>query len=222
MEPIFEAVLADDVAAIAAILHASPATLECVREADELVQQIPHWLYRGDTPLHLAAAGLRLGALNALLSRGAAVDPVNRRGAAPLHYACDPRPSSVRAWSHQTQCEVIERLIKAGASVDRVDRGGVRPLHRAVRARSVSAVQALLSAGANPLSRTRDRGSTPLHMVVTSTGASGTADTLAQQIEIARLLLRAGASLDDVDGAGAPVTDRLRSGPLRDALTLNI
>ena len=220
MEPIFEAVLADDVGAIAALLDASPAALGTVRDADELVQQIPHWLYRGDTPLHLAAAGLRLGALNVLLNRGASVDPVNRRGAAPLHYACDPRPFSVGVWSPATQLEVIERLIKAGAAVDRADRGGVTPLHRAVRARSVSAVQALLAGGANPLARTKDRGSTPLHMVATSTGAGGTADTSAQQIEIARALLSAGASLDDVDGAGAAVTDRLRTGPLRDALTL--
>lgn len=219
MEPIFEAVLAGDVGAIATILDGSPGAIAAIKDVDELVLQIPHWLYRGDTPLHLAAAGLLLEALKALLDLGAPVDPVNRRGAAPLHYACDPRPSSGRPWSPEAQREVIGRLIGAGAVVDRPDRGGVTALHRAVRARSVVAVDSLLAAGANPQARTRDRGSTPLHMVVTSTGAGGTAGTSAQQIEIARLLLNFGASLSDLDDARESVADKLRHGPLRDALT---
>ncbi len=218
MEPIFEAVLADDVGAIASVLEGSPAAVAAISDADELVLQIPHWLYRGDTPLHLAAAGLRLEALKALLDRGAPADPVNRRGAAPLHYACDPRPSWGRSWSPAGQREVIGRLIGAGAAVDRADRGGVTALHRAVRARSVGAVETLLAAGASPQARTRDRGSTPLHMVVTSTGAGGTARTSVQLIKIARLLMAAGANLNDLDDAGASVAHRL-PGPLRDALT---
>jgi len=54
-------------------------------------------LYRDDTPLHLAAAGLRYGAARALLAAGTPVNAVNRRGATALHYTCDPRPSS-RMW----------------------------------------------------------------------------------------------------------------------------
>jgi ankyrin repeat protein len=51
----------------------------------------------------------------------------------------------------------------------------VTPLHRAVRARSPAAVAALLSAGASPRAATAKAGSTPLHLAVAPTGASGTA-----------------------------------------------
>src|SRR5689334_25164374 len=138
-------------------------------EEDLLVPGV-HWLYRGDTPLHLAAAALRYDAARALLAAGAPVNAVNRRGAAALHYACDPRPLSSR-WDPDTQRRLVELLVSAGATVDRPDRGGVTPLHRAVRARSPAAVAALLSAGADPHAATRKAGSTPLHLAVAPTGA---------------------------------------------------
>src|SRR5690349_24938044 len=116
-------------------------------DEDLLVTDV-HWLYRGDTPLHLAAAGLRYDTARALLAAGTPVDAVNRRGAAALHYACDPRPLSSR-WDPDTQRRLVGLLVSAGATVDRPDRGGVTPLHRAVRARSPAAVAALLSAGAD-------------------------------------------------------------------------
>ena len=53
MEPIFEAVLADDPSGIAAAAAAQRM------EDDLFVAELPHMLYRGDTPLHLAAAGDR-------------------------------------------------------------------------------------------------------------------------------------------------------------------
>ena len=146
VEPIFEAVLANDPSRITAAAAAQ-------RMAEDLfVAELPHMLYQGDTPLHLAAAGLRYDAASALLVAGAPVNAVNRRGAAPLHYACDPRPQSP-TWDPATQRRIIELLVSAGAAVDQTDRGGVTPLHRAVRARSPAAVAALLSAGANPARR---------------------------------------------------------------------
>ena len=54
----------------------------------------PHWLYVGDTPLHLAAASLRGRAARLLLRHGGDPNATNRRRATPLHYACDPRPQS--------------------------------------------------------------------------------------------------------------------------------
>ena len=78
---------------------------------------------------------------------GAPANAVNRRGAAALHYACDPRPSS-QTWDPASQRQIIELLIACEAAVDRPDRGGVTALHRAVRARSPAAVAALLTAGA--------------------------------------------------------------------------
>jgi ankyrin repeat protein len=208
VHPIFLAVLADHPAGITAGAAAQRV------EQDVLVTELPHQLYRGDTPLHLAAAGLRCAAARALLAAGAPVDAVNRRGAAPLHYACDPRPSSP-TWDPAAQRQIIELLVAAGAVVDRPDRGGVTALHRAVRARSPEAVAALLAAGADPHAATRKAGSTPLHLAVASTGAGGTAKTGENQIHIVRMLLAAGAAMTDVDRHGTAVADRIQSRSLR-------
>jgi ankyrin repeat protein len=165
-----------------------------------------------------AAAGLRYDAARALLAAGASVNAVNRRDAAALHYACDPRPLSP-TWNPAAQQRIIELLISAGATVDLPDRGGVTPLHRAVRARSPAAVAALLSAGADPCAATGKAGSTPLHLAVAPTGAGGTAGSGELQLEIVRMLLAAGATLADVDRHGVAVADRIQSPALRNALT---
>jgi len=94
----------------------------------------------------------------------------------------------------------------------------VRPLHRAVRACSPAAVAALLSAGADPHAATRKAGSTPLHLAVAPTGASGTAGAGDLQLEIVRMLLTAGATLADTDRNGVTVADRINSQALRNAL----
>jgi ankyrin repeat protein len=210
VEPIFAAILADDLSQITA---AAAAT----RMEEDLLIPGVHWLYRGDTPLHLAAARRQYEAARALLAAGTPVNAVNRRGAAALHYACDSRPLSP-TWDPDTQRRVIELLVSAGATVDQPDRGGVTPLHRAVRARSPAAVAALLSAGADPRAATRKAGSTPLHLAVAPSGAGGTAGSADLQLEIVRLLLAAGATLADVDGNGVTAADRIRSQALRDAL----
>ena len=81
VEPIFEAVLANDPAQIAAIVARSPGMAAQRMAGDLFVAELPHMLYRGDTPLHLAAAGLRYDAARALLAAGAPVNAVNPRGA---------------------------------------------------------------------------------------------------------------------------------------------
>jgi ankyrin repeat protein len=217
VEPIFEAVLANDPSRITAIAAGTPAAATQRMDEDLLVPELPHQLYRGDTPLHLAAAGLRHDAARALLTAGAPVNAVNRRGATALHYACDARPQSP-TWDPDAQRRVIELLVSAGAAVDQPDRGGVTPLHRAVRARSPAAVAALLSAGADPRAATSKAGSTPLHLAVAPTGASGTAGAGDYQLEIVQLLLAAGASLADTDRNGVAVADRIQSQSLRNAL----
>ena len=183
-------------------------------DLDVFVPEIQHWLYRGDTPLHLAAAALDTAAATDALAAGADVAAVNRRGATALHYACDPRRVTGDA-----QPRMISLLIEYGAPVNAADKAGVTALHRATRARSPRAVAALLAAGADPLARTGQRGSTPLLMAVTSTGAGGTAGTFDEQVEICRLLLAAGASLNETNNQGATVSDRIRSPRLRSALT---
>ena len=217
MEPIFEAVLANDPSRIAAAEAGTPGAATQRMDEDLLVTELPHMLYRGDTPLHLAAAGLRYDAARALLAAGTPVNAVNRRGATALHYACDARPLAP-TWDPAAQRRVIELLVSAGATVDQPDRGGVTPLHRAVRARSPAAVAALLSAGADPRAATRKAGSTPLHLAVAPTGASGTAGAGDLQIEIVQLLLAAGATLADTDRNGVAVADRIQSQALRNAL----
>jgi ankyrin repeat protein len=217
VEPIFMAVLANDSFEIAAIGSRTPGAIAQRVDQDILIAALPHWLYRGDTPLHLAAAGLRYEAAGALLAAGGPVGAVNRRGATALHYACDPRPSS-KIWDPATQRRIIELLVTRGTAVDQPDRSGVTALHRAVRARSPAAVAALLSAGADPRAATKKAGSTALHLAVAPTGAGGTAGTGDLQVEIVRMLLTAGATMDDVDRNGIAVADRIRSQSLQKAL----
>jgi ankyrin repeat protein len=217
MEPIFVAVLANDSPEIAAIGSRTPGAIAQRVEQDVLVAALPHWLYQGDTPLHLAAAGLRYEAARALLAAGCPVAAANRRGATALHYACDPRPSS-ETWDPAAQRRIIDLLVSRGLAVDQPDLGGVTALHRAVRARSPAAVGALLSAGANPRAVTKKVGSTALHLAVAPTGAGGTAGTDGPQIEIVRMLLAAGATMTDVDRNGVTVVDRIQSKALRKAL----
>ena len=106
MEPIFAAVLAGDLSQITAAAAAQRM------EEDLLVPQV-HWLYRGDTPLHLAAAGLRHDAAHALLSVGAPVDAVNRRGAGALSTVTRfSRPSRLCTGRNSSTCGNIALMPK--------------------------------------------------------------------------------------------------------------
>jgi len=51
--------------------------------------EIRHYLYPGDTALHMAAAAFRRPIAELLVRRGADCRARNRRGAEPLHYAAD-------------------------------------------------------------------------------------------------------------------------------------
>jgi hypothetical protein len=112
-------------------------------------EEVAHYAYAGDTPLHMAAAAYATDIASDLVSRGANVHARNRRGAQPLHYAADGTPGSSR-WAPQAQDAMVEFLIQAGAAPDSTDKGGVAPLHRAVRTRCAAAVGALLRNGADP------------------------------------------------------------------------
>ena len=162
---------------------------------------IRHYLYRGDTALHMAAAAFRRPVAQLLVAHGANCRARNRRGAEPLHYAAD-----ANHWNPTAQAEVIEYLTSAGANPNALDDAGVAPLHRAVRTRSLAAVRALLDGGAN--SRQPNKaGSTPLHLAVQTTGrgGSGSQEARQQQAGIVRLLLERGARPTDEDGHGKQV-----------------
>ena len=180
---------------------------------------IRHYLYSGDTALHVAAAAHQRELAETLLGHGAAVGARNRRGAEPLHYAADGHPGEDVADS-TAQREVISCLIDAGANPDAIDKSGVAPLHRAVRTRSSAAVSALIDGGADPLLK-NGRGSTPLHLAVHNTGKSNSGSRQAkqeQQQRIIQLLLEHGARGSDLDAKGKSAAAVASSGWIQELL----
>ena len=179
---------------------------------------IGHYVYAGDTALHVAAAAHDRELAESLVAQGAVVRARNRRGAEPLHYAADGRPDT-DDWESSSQSEVISYLIDAGADPDALDKSGVAPLHRAVRTRSSGAVSALIDRGADPLLMNRS-GSTPLHLAVQTTGKSNSGSDVAkgEQHRIIVLLLRHGASGTDLDANGKTVAAAASSEWIRQLL----
>ncbi len=198
------------------LVEASPelaiqvAEIGATRQAatEYFFSEIAHYVYAGDTAMHIAAAAYSLAISRALLARGASVSARNRRGAEPLHYAVDGGPDS-SSWNPRSQAAVVVCLIEAGADPNSADKSGVTPLHRAVRTRCSAAVAELLANGADPVLK-NGNGSTPLHLAVQNTGRSGSGSLASrdEQGKIIRLLLKHGARLTDRDAAGRTVTDR--------------
>ena len=179
---------------------------------------ISHYVYAGDTALHLAAAAYQTELAESLVAKGADVRARNRRGAEPLHYAADGGPDTEH-WDPTAQRGVIDYLITAGADPNALDASGVAPLHRAVRNRCSAAAGALVDNGADPLLRNQ-KGSTPLHLAVQNTGKSnsGTDAGKDEQRRLITLLLRNGASPADVDANGKSVAAAASSHWIRDLL----
>jgi len=152
---------------------------------------IKHYMYAGDTALHMAAAAFKRSIAEMLVRHGADCRARNRRGAEPLHYAAD-----ANHWDPAAQADTIGYLISAGADPNAVDDSGVAPIHRAVRTRSLLAVKALLDGGAS-VSQPNKSGSTPLYLAEHNSGraGSGTPQAREQQTAIIRLLLEHGAKL---------------------------
>jgi hypothetical protein len=188
------------------IAHGDASAVATIAASPELVRQpviggatrddavswyltvIEHYVYAGDTPLHVAAAAYRPDIALLLLARGALVGARNRRGAEPLHYAADGGPN-LSTWDPGAQAATVTCLIEAGANPNALDKGGVGPLHRAVRSRCTAAVRALLAGGADP-NLANKSGSTPLALATQTTGrgGSGSAEAKREQVEIVRLL----------------------------------
>src|SRR3954469_11250267 len=74
--------------------------------ANYFFPEIAHYLYAGDTALHVAAAAFRVPLAKLLVARGADCRAKNRRGAEPLHYAAD-----TNHWNPRAQAEVIQYLL---------------------------------------------------------------------------------------------------------------
>jgi Ankyrin repeats (3 copies)/Ankyrin repeat len=216
-------VVTGEVDDVARRLAASPVLATARMKAGATRQQastyflaeIAHYVYAGDTALHMAAAAFRRPVAELLIAKGADCRAKNRRGAEPLHYAAD-----ANHWNPDAQAEVIDYLASVGADPNALDGSGVAPLHRAVRTRSLSAVRALVQAGANP-TQPNKAGSTPLHLAVQNTGRGGSGSEQArqQQAGIIDLLLACGARPSDRDHRGKAVYQAATSEWIRALLT---
>jgi ankyrin repeat protein len=192
---LIRAIGVDDAAALR-LLAASPALAGAhvaqgaTREVakDYYLDPIAHYVYAGDTALHVAAAAYRPEIAKQLIALGAGIRARNRRGAEPLHYAADGMPGAP-TWNPDAQAEIIPVLIAAGADPNTTDSSGVMPLHRAVRTRCAAAVSALLAGGADAHAKNKS-GSSPMQLATRNTGrgGSGSPEAKTQQIEIVRLL----------------------------------
>jgi ankyrin repeat protein len=197
-------------------LATTPSGVGATRQGAEpfFYPGIAHYLYAGDTALHMAAAAFQPRIAALLIAHGADCHAKNRRGATPLHYAAD-----ANRWDPAGQAGTIACLIAAGADPNATDGAGVAPLHRAVRTRSLAAVRALLDGGANAR-QPNGKGSTPLHLAVqpTGRGGSGSSQAREQQAAIITLLLARGARVDDRDRHGKDARQAAANAWTREAL----
>jgi Ankyrin repeats (3 copies)/Ankyrin repeats (many copies) len=221
MNKMFAAIVNDDVSAVKRLLQADPGlATRLVRKPTLYSSRIFHWIYVGDTTLHLAAAGYRVEIVRLLLAAGA--DPnaaKNRRKSGPLHYAADGFVTGP-AWDAKKQIETIRCLLQQGADIHLQDMNGATPLHRAVRTRCAAAVRFLLQAGSDPMQGNKS-GSTPFHLAVQNTGRGGSGAPVAvsAQREIIKEFLSSGVSPNLKDGRGKSVADCVRSAWIREMLT---
>ena len=170
---------------LARVSVAAGATRE--NPKDWFFEGIGHYVYAGDTALHVAAAAYEVPLATRLLALGADVNAANRRGATALHYACDGATDD--AAFDDAQYAVVALLIASGSDANALDKSGVAPLHRAVRTRRAAAVRALLDGGADA-SMPNKSGSTPLELanMTTGRGGSGTPAARAEQQAIIAML----------------------------------
>ena len=226
---LFRAIAARDHSEIARRLESSPGLaagairVAASRQDPEpyFLTAIRHYVYAGDTALHIAAAAYQRSLAESLVGSGAVVRARNRRGAEPLHYAADGGPGTEH-WDPAAQREVIAYLVAAGADPNALDQSGVAPLHRAVRNRCSAAVSALIDNGADPR-RMNKSGSTPLHLAVQNTGRSnsGSDAAKAEQGRVIALLLQHGATPADVDAKGKTVAAAATSDWIRQLLDID-
>ena len=167
------AIVDDDRATVRKALRADAGLASRLIDEPRLYKSgIFHWIYVGDTALHLAAAGYRTEIVELLLAVGANPNAAaNHRRGRPLHYAADGYITGP-VWDPKRQVKTIAVLLKAGADVQAQDKNEATPLHRAVRTRCTAAVKCLRAAGGDPAGRNTS-ASTTSHLAVQNTSRRG-------------------------------------------------
>jgi hypothetical protein len=217
MDRLLAAILYNDRPRVRQLLEADGGlATRPIRTAKLYRSKIFHWIYGGDTALHLAVAGYRLEIVRWLLAAGADPNAAgNHRRSTPLHYAADGYINGP-AWDARRQVSTLRCLLDAGADINVQDKNGATPLHRAVRTRCAAAVQFLLKAGAAATLKNKP-GSTPFHLAVQDTGRGGSGTELARaaQRRIIEVFVSSGVSTALKDGKGKSVLDCARSSWIR-------
>src|SRR6266567_9427115 len=118
MKNLLSAIVEDDRRAVKALLKADGGlAARLIRKPKFYDSKIFHWIYAGDTALHLAAAGYRVEIVRLLLAAGA--DPnaaKNMRKSSPLHYAADGFITGP-VWDEKRQVATLDCLVDAGADI---------------------------------------------------------------------------------------------------------
>jgi Ankyrin repeats (3 copies) len=214
VQSLFAAIIDNDRAMVKELLANDPGLAgRGVADEESHEARIAHWIYAGDSALHVAAAGYRVEIAKLLLDAGAdSGSAKNRRSSQPLHYAADGYLDSP-FWDATRQVAMIRLLLKAGAKIDAQDKNGATPLHRAVRTRCAAAVKCFLGAGGDPTIMNKP-GSTPFHLAAQNTGRGGSGSEQARmaQREILKAFLEQGVSPTLTDVKGKSVLEWARSG----------
>jgi Ankyrin repeats (3 copies)/Ankyrin repeat len=221
-QSLVKAILDDDRPRAKKLLKQNAALATAGATKGRYESRIAHWIYAGDSALHVAAAGYRVEIAKLLLGSGADCCAAhNHRSSQPLHYASDGYLESA-SWDARRQVQMIEVLLQAGADIHARDKNGATPLHRAVRTRCADAVKSLLNAGGDVTLQNKP-GSTSFHLAVQNTGrgGSGAGKAKAAQREIIEAFLERGVSPTLKDRNGKSVLEWARSSWLRETLANN-
>lgn len=138
----------------------------------------------GDLPLHVAVAKasetLVQKCVEIMHGFGVSVDRYNKKRKTPLHLAVISR-----------QRLIVERLLRSYASPNVCDRNGDSSIHLAVKYRCVDCLKCLVTKSSHVIDLdTRNyEGLTAIHLAV-----------LSDELELAEILLRVGATVDVADG----------------------